>query len=63
MYNLVLEGACVEAALPKYRFVLAVENSVCQDYVTEKFFNALIRRQIPGERLFMVGSLTSYFGL
>ena len=31
-----------------YKFYLALENSVCQDYVTEKFFNILQYNVIPG---------------
>jgi len=33
--------------LGQYRFYLSLENSVCTDYVTEKFFLALQRNQIP----------------
>ena len=31
-----------------YKFYLALENSVCQDYVTEKFFKLLQYNVIPG---------------
>lgn len=30
-----------------YMFYLAFENSICADYVTEKFFNAMKRDVIP----------------
>ena len=30
-----------EAFFSRYRFRIAFENSICEDYVTEKFFNAL----------------------
>jgi hypothetical protein len=33
--------------LKRYRFTLAFENSLCQDYVTEKFFEPLIAGSIP----------------
>ncbi|XP_005100209.1 alpha-(1,3)-fucosyltransferase C-like [Aplysia californica] len=38
-----------EKSLSQYRFYLSLENAVCTDYVTEKFFLPLQRRQIPGE--------------
>ena len=31
-----------------YKFYLAFENSICPDYVTEKFFNILQYNVIPG---------------
>jgi alpha-1,3-fucosyltransferase len=51
-------GACGDKSCPrhnarcqntlrKYRFHLAFENSFCRDYITEKFFDALDRDQIP----------------
>ena len=33
--------------LPPYKFYLAFENSDCRDYVTEKYWRAIIRGQIP----------------
>ena len=30
-----------------YKFYLAFENSLCRDYVTEKFFNALLFSTVP----------------
>ncbi|WAQ97660.1 FUCTC-like protein [Mya arenaria] len=38
---------CGEMNFKKYKFYLAFENSFCRDYVSEKFWNALDRRQIP----------------
>ncbi|PVD25306.1 hypothetical protein C0Q70_15806 [Pomacea canaliculata] len=33
--------------LSRYKFLFALENSNCRDYVTEKFWGALSRRQVP----------------
>ena len=30
-----------------YKFYLSFENSVCEDYVTEKFYDALLHGQVP----------------
>ena len=30
-----------------YKFYLAFENSICRDYVTEKFYNALLFSTVP----------------
>lgn len=30
-----------------YKFYLAFENSLCHDYVTEKFYNALLFNTVP----------------
>ncbi len=38
---------CLEAVAKKYRFYLSFENSVCDDYVTEKFFKILFHDVIP----------------
>ena len=38
--------AC-ESRLRRYKFTLAFENSFCEDYVTEKYWNAIIRGNIP----------------
>ncbi|OQR77695.1 glycoprotein 3-alpha-L-fucosyltransferase A-like, partial [Tropilaelaps mercedesae] len=38
---------CLDTFLPKYRFVLAFENSICIDYVTEKLGNILPYDVIP----------------
>ncbi|KAK3596044.1 hypothetical protein CHS0354_032569 [Potamilus streckersoni] len=38
--------ACNEE-LNKYRFYLAFESNQCKDYITEKYWNALDREQIP----------------
>ena len=38
--------ACYEM-LKKYKFYLAFENSICADYVTEKFFKPLIYEVVP----------------
>ncbi|KAL3862642.1 hypothetical protein ACJMK2_008596 [Sinanodonta woodiana] len=36
-----------EDMLRKYKFYLALENSICKDYVTEKYWGALARNQVP----------------
>lgn len=38
---------CGKKYMKDYKFYLAFENSFCRDYVSEKFWNALDRRQIP----------------
>lgn len=38
---------CGKRYMKDYKFYLAFENSFCRDYVSEKFWNALDRRQIP----------------
>jgi alpha-1,3-fucosyltransferase len=38
---------CLEQLSKEYRFILAFENSICRDYVTEKYFNALNYDIIP----------------
>ena len=41
------EWECYEMLESNYRFYLSFENSICQDYVTEKFFNILRYDVIP----------------
>ena len=36
-----------EELLPKYRFYLAIENSRCTDYITEKFWRSLLHEVVP----------------
>ena len=38
---------CEDKLLKSHKFYLAFENSVCKDYVTEKFFNALETGIVP----------------
>ena len=38
---------CWEMVEKNYYFYLSFENSICNDYVTEKFFNAMKRTIIP----------------
>ena len=41
------ETACWEMVERDYYFYLSFENSICADYVTEKFFNAMTRNIVP----------------
>lgn len=36
-----------DAVLDEYKFYLAAENSLCPDYVTEKFYRALMNGVVP----------------
>ena len=38
---------CDETVLVEYKFYLAAENSLCPDYVTEKFYRALMNDVVP----------------
>ncbi|XP_018802444.1 PREDICTED: alpha-(1,3)-fucosyltransferase C-like [Bactrocera latifrons] len=40
-------SSCDELLDKDYKFYLSFENSLCKDYVTEKFFNALQRHIVP----------------
>jgi alpha-1,3-fucosyltransferase len=47
------EFDCLKEVERKYKFYLSFENSLCEEYVTEKFFNALKYSIVPivyGER-------------
>jgi hypothetical protein len=35
------------AVIARYKFTLAFENSICRDYVTEKFFDPLVAGSVP----------------
>ena len=41
------EGDCWKKVDKDYYFYLAFENSICKDYVTEKFFNSMNHSVIP----------------
>jgi hypothetical protein len=36
-----------ELGVERYYFYLAFENSLCKDYITEKFFDAMSRDVVP----------------
>lgn len=40
-------GATKLATIGRYKFCLALENSICDDYVTEKFFEPLLAGAVP----------------
>ncbi len=39
--------SCLHQIGKEYKFYLAFEQVLCEDYVTEKFWNALSRRVVP----------------
>lgn len=41
------EKVCYDMIELNYKFYLAFENSICRDYVTEKFYNILGRNLVP----------------
>ena len=41
------EDSCWKKVDEEYFFYLAFENSICKDYVTEKFFNAMNHTVVP----------------
>ncbi|KAG0725399.1 Alpha-(1,3)-fucosyltransferase C [Chionoecetes opilio] len=42
-----IHGECMEMVGKTYKFYLAFENSLCRDYVTEKFFGSLWANVVP----------------
>ena len=42
-----MPGGCREIIGAEYKFYFAFENSICQDYITEKFFDILKFNIIP----------------
>ena len=41
------EELCYDMIEKTYKFYLSFENSICKEYVTEKFFNAIARNVVP----------------
>ncbi|KAH7709544.1 fucosyl transferase, partial [Aphelenchoides avenae] len=37
-YSVRCDEKCMESNVKSHKFIIAMENSVCEDYVTEKFF-------------------------
>lgn len=52
------EGSCKEIIAKEYKFYFAFENSICKDYVTEKFFQILNYNIVP---VVMGGGVYDYF--
>ncbi|KAK3611270.1 hypothetical protein CHS0354_004919 [Potamilus streckersoni] len=45
--NAHLNYNCMQDHLGRYKFYIAIENSFCRDYITEKFWLSLSRNQVP----------------
>ena len=41
------DDVCYDMIEQTYKFYLSFENSICKEYVTEKFFNAIARNIVP----------------
>jgi hypothetical protein len=46
-YNFNHSRECRRKMSPKYMFMLAFENSLCEDYITEKFYDSLLFDIVP----------------
>jgi hypothetical protein len=46
-YNFSHSRECRRQMSPKYMFLLAFENSICEDYITEKFYDSLLFDIVP----------------
>jgi hypothetical protein len=51
------DKACLRELKSRYRFYLSLENSLCPDYITEKFWVALMNKMVP---VVMGASLEEY---